>query len=135
MSASGLALNASTRLWACFAQHQVAALQGGEPVPRDAPHGWLERGKRTRQGPRSERRVILFNQPGREKRPQFDALHKAATRREFDVVMAWSVDRLGRSLQDLVGFLSELHAVGIDLFLHQQGVSSECLPARAIRVA
>jgi hypothetical protein len=32
-------------------------------VPRDAPHGWLERGKRTRQGPRSERRVILFNQP------------------------------------------------------------------------
>jgi DNA invertase Pin-like site-specific DNA recombinase len=51
---------------------------------------------------------------GREKRPQFDALHKAATRREFDVVMAWSVDRLGRSLQDLVGFLSELHAVGIE---------------------
>jgi DNA invertase Pin-like site-specific DNA recombinase len=47
---------------------------------------------------------------GRDKRPQFDALCKAATRREFDVVMAWSVDRLGRSLQDLIGFLSELHA-------------------------
>jgi DNA invertase Pin-like site-specific DNA recombinase len=30
--------------------------------------------------------------------------------------MAWSVDRLGRSLQDLVGFLSELHALKIDLF-------------------
>jgi DNA invertase Pin-like site-specific DNA recombinase len=29
--------------------------------------------------------------------------------------MAWSVDRLGRSLQDLVGFLSELHSLGIDL--------------------
>src|SRR5262245_3286781 len=57
---------------------------------------------------------------GRDKRPAFDALCKAAARREFDVVMAWSVDRLGRSLQDLVGFLGELHAVGVDLFLHQQ---------------
>jgi hypothetical protein len=36
------------------------------------------------------------------------------------MVMAWSVDRLGRSLQDLVGFLSELHASKIDLFLHQR---------------
>jgi hypothetical protein len=44
-----------------------------------------------------------------------------ATKREFDVVMAWSVDRLGRSLQDLVGFLGELHALGVDLFLHQAG--------------
>jgi len=38
--------------------------------------------------------------------------------------MAWSVDRLGRSLQDLVGFLGELHALGIDLFLHQQGLDT-----------
>jgi len=41
--------------------------------------------------------------------------------RKFDMVMAWSVDRLGRSLQDMVSFLSELHALHIDLFLHQQG--------------
>ena len=38
--------------------------------------------------------------------------------------MAWSVDRLGRSLQDLVAFLSELHALHIDLFLHQQGLDT-----------
>ena len=38
--------------------------------------------------------------------------------------MAWSIDRLGRSLQDLVGFLSEIHAAGIDLFLHQQGIDT-----------
>ena len=38
--------------------------------------------------------------------------------------MAWSVDRLGRSLQDLVSFLSEIHAAGVDLFLHQQGVDT-----------
>jgi DNA invertase Pin-like site-specific DNA recombinase len=61
---------------------------------------------------------------GKDKRPAFNALHKAAARREFDVVMAWSVDRLGRSLQDLVGFLSEIHAVGVDLFLHQQGIDT-----------
>ena len=51
---------------------------------------------------------------GRDKRPGFDALCKDAVRREFDVVLAWSVDRLGRSLQDLIGFLSEIHAAGVD---------------------
>jgi DNA invertase Pin-like site-specific DNA recombinase len=61
---------------------------------------------------------------GRDKRPAFDALCKAAARREFDMVMAWSVDRLGRSLQNLVAFLSELHALKIDLFLHQQGLDT-----------
>jgi len=60
----------------------------------------------------------------RDGRPAFDALHKAAVRREFDVVMAWNVDRLGRSLQDLVGFLGQLHAAGVDLFLHQQGLDT-----------
>jgi len=69
---------------------------------------------------------------GRDKRPQFDALCKAAARREFDVVMAWSVDRLGRSLQDLVGFLAELHAVGVDLFLHQQGLDTTTPAGKAM---
>jgi len=58
---------------------------------------------------------------GRDERPAFDALCKDAAHRQFDMVMAWSVDRLGRSLQDLIGFLSELHAIGVDLMLHQQG--------------
>src|SRR4051812_9043022 len=40
---------------------------------------------------------------GRDQRPGFDAMHKDAARRRFDVVMAWSVDRLGRSLQDPCG--------------------------------
>src|SRR5262245_4868342 len=66
---------------------------------------------------------------GRDKRPQFDALCKAATRREFDLVLAWSVDRLGRSLQDLIGFLSELHSLKIDPYLHQQGLDT---PIRGI---
>src|ERR1700674_2526212 len=57
---------------------------------------------------------------GRDKRPAFGRMCRDATKRQFDMVMAWSVDRLGRSLQDLVGFLSELHALRVDLFLHQQ---------------
>jgi DNA invertase Pin-like site-specific DNA recombinase len=69
---------------------------------------------------------------GRDKRPAFDALCCAATRREFDVVMAWSVDRLGRSLQDLVGFLSELHALRIDLYLHQQGLDTRTPAGKAM---
>jgi len=69
---------------------------------------------------------------GREKRPAFDALHRDAARRQFDVVMAWSVDRLGRSLQDLVGFLSELHAAGVDLFLHQQGLDTTTPAGKAM---
>ena len=44
---------------------------------------------------------------GRDKRPAFNKLCRDAARREFDMVMAWSVDRLGRSLQDVIGFLSE----------------------------
>jgi DNA invertase Pin-like site-specific DNA recombinase len=60
----------------------------------------------------------------RDGRPEFDRLLRDAAQRKFDMVMAWSVDRLGRSLQDLVGFLSELHALHIDLFLHQQGLDT-----------
>src|SRR5262244_2644770 len=61
---------------------------------------------------------------GRDKRPAFDALIRDANQRKFDMVMAWSVDRLGRSLQDLISFLSELHALHIDLFLHRQGLDT-----------
>jgi DNA invertase Pin-like site-specific DNA recombinase len=61
---------------------------------------------------------------GRDKRPAFDALCRDAAKRQFDMVMAWSVDRLGRSLQDLAAFLADLHSLRIDLFLHQQGIDT-----------
>jgi DNA invertase Pin-like site-specific DNA recombinase len=69
---------------------------------------------------------------GREKRPQFDALHRDANARQFDVVMAWSVDRLGRSLQDLVEFLTNLHALKIDLFLKTQGIDTTTPAGKAL---
>ena len=61
---------------------------------------------------------------GRDQRPGFDALLKAVARREIDLVAAWSVDRLGRSLSDLVGFLSDLQGQNCDLFLHQQAIDT-----------
>jgi len=69
---------------------------------------------------------------GRDKRPAFDRLLKAVTRRKIDMVAAWSVDRLGRSLQDLVGFLGELHAAGVDLYLERQGVDTSTPAGRAL---
>jgi DNA invertase Pin-like site-specific DNA recombinase len=69
---------------------------------------------------------------GRDQRPAFDRLMKAATRRKFDVIMAWSVDRLGRSLQDLVAFLGDVHMQGIDLYLHQQGVDTTTPGGKAL---
>jgi DNA invertase Pin-like site-specific DNA recombinase len=69
---------------------------------------------------------------GRDKRPAFDRLMKDATRRRFQVVMAWSVDRLGRSLQDLVAFLGEVHAQGVDLYLDRQGVDTTTPGGKAL---
>lgn len=61
---------------------------------------------------------------GRDQRPEFDQLCRDAERRRFDLVMSWSVDRLGRSLQDLVAFLNDLHTLGVDLYLYQQGIDT-----------
>ena len=69
---------------------------------------------------------------GREKRPGFDRLHQDATRRKFDIVMAWSVDRLGRSLKDLIAFLHEMHAAGVELFLYQQALDTTTPAGKAM---
>lgn len=61
---------------------------------------------------------------GRDRRPGFDALLKGVARRDFEQIMAWSVDRLGRSLPDLVAFLNDAHAKNVDLYLHQQGLDT-----------
>jgi DNA invertase Pin-like site-specific DNA recombinase len=49
---------------------------------------------------------------------------KAACRREFDIVMAWSIDRLGRSLIDLLHTVQNLEAYGVDLYLDQQAIDT-----------
>lgn len=69
---------------------------------------------------------------GRDKRPAFDALLTAVHRREVQIVMAFAVDRLGRSLPDLVAFLSDIQARGCDLYLHQQNVDTSTPSGRML---
>jgi DNA invertase Pin-like site-specific DNA recombinase len=69
---------------------------------------------------------------GRDKRPGLDAMLKAVNAKEFEIVAAWSVDRLGRSLTDLLGILQGLHDKGVDLFLHQQGLDTSTTAGKAM---
>ena len=61
---------------------------------------------------------------GREERKGFDELIKDATRKKFDIILCWSVDRLGRNLSHLVSFLNEIQSVGCDLYIHQSGLDT-----------
>jgi DNA invertase Pin-like site-specific DNA recombinase len=74
--------------------------------------------------------VATFNDSGisgakkRDERPGLDSLLKGAQRRDFDVVMAWAIDRIGRSLIDLLGTIETLKACGVDLYLDQQSIDT-----------
>ena len=87
-------------------------------------HGWIVAAEFTDKG--------ISGAKGREQRPGLDKMLKAVARREIDLVAAWSVDRLGRSLQDLLGFLGELHAKNVDLYLHQQGLDTSTPAGKAL---
>ncbi len=89
-----------------------------------ARHGWQVLAEYVDQG--------ISGAKGRDQRPEFDNLCLAIARKEFELVMAWSVDRLGRSLQDLVSFLSELHAKDVDLYLDRQGIDTTTPAGKAM---
>ncbi len=61
---------------------------------------------------------------GRDQRPALDAILKAATRREFDMVAVWAVDRFGRSLSQVALNMDELNAVGVNFYAHKQGMDT-----------
>ena len=67
---------------------------------------------------------------GRESRAGFDALIKASVRREHDIVLCWSVCRLGRDLSHLVSFLNEMNSAGIDVYCHSQGLDTSSISGR-----
>jgi len=69
---------------------------------------------------------------GRYERKGLDDLLKAATRRELDKVLVWSVDRLGRSLKHLVVTLEELEQTGCSLYLHKQAVDTSTASGKAL---
>src|SRR5207245_5519853 len=76
--------------------------------------------------------VGISGAKGRDKRPALDSMMRAVNARRFDLVAAWSVDRLGRSLTDLLSILQGLHDKGIDLFLHQQGLDTSTTAGKAM---
>ena len=69
---------------------------------------------------------------GREDRAGFDALLKGVTRSSYDVVLAWSIDRLGRSITHLVEFMNLLNASRVDLYIHQQAVNTATPAGRMV---
>lgn len=96
--------------------HQSAENQSVALERVAAARGWLVVAKLADEG--------ISGSKGRSERPALDALLKGATRRQFDMVAVWSIDRLGRSLQHLVETVNELHAVGVDLYVHQQAIDT-----------
>jgi hypothetical protein len=69
---------------------------------------------------------------GRDKRPRFDALLKAAVRREFDVIAVWSSDRLGRSMPHLIDVLETIKGTGVGLYIHAQALDTTT-PGKHVR--
>jgi DNA invertase Pin-like site-specific DNA recombinase len=69
---------------------------------------------------------------GRDKRPAFDAMLKAAVRREFDMLAVWSSDRLGRSLQHLIEVLQTIRETGIGLYIQTQALDTTTPAGRAM---
>jgi len=69
---------------------------------------------------------------GRDKRPGFDAMLKAAVRREFDMLAVWSSDRLGRSLQHLIEVLQTIRDTGCGLYIHTQALDTTTPSGRAM---
>jgi DNA invertase Pin-like site-specific DNA recombinase len=89
-----------------------------------ARHGWDVVAQFTDEG--------ISGAKGRDQRPGLNRLMQGVTRRDFDKVMAWSVDRLGRSLPDLLTVMGELKARGVDLYLHQQSLDTSTPAGKAM---
>ena len=69
---------------------------------------------------------------GRDKRPGFNAMLKAAVKREFDILAVWSSDRIGRSMPDLLEVLQTIRSTGTQLYLHTQGLDTTTPSGRAL---
>ncbi len=69
---------------------------------------------------------------GREHRPGLDDMLKAASNHDFDVIMVWAVDRLGRSLGNLIHTLQDLDNSKVALYIHQQHLDTTTPAGRAM---
>jgi DNA invertase Pin-like site-specific DNA recombinase len=112
----GLYLRVSTTGQTCENQRQdlarVAQQRGWQIIGEYVDHG-------------------ISGAKGRDKRPEFDRLSKDAGHGKLDLVAAWSIDRIGRSLGHLVEFMDELRQQGVGIYLHQQQVDTSSAAGRA----
>ena len=69
---------------------------------------------------------------GRDGRPGLDRALREGVQGRYNVLASWSVDRLGRSLQDLLHTLGELQGAGRDLYLHRQAIDTRTPSGRAM---
>lgn len=87
-------------------------------------NGWIVVAVHTDEG--------ISGAKGRDQRPGYDALLTGVARKDYEMIACWSVDRLGRSLPHLVGFLGDIQAKGVDLYLHQQGLDTSTPSGRML---
>ena len=87
-------------------------------------NGWIVVAVHTDEG--------ISGAKGRDKRPGYDALLTGVARKDYEMIVCWSVDRLGRSLPHLVSFLGDIQAKGVDLYLHQQGLDTSTPSGRML---
>ena len=57
----------------------------------------------------------------RDKRPALNSLIKDAYRKKFDSVVCWDISRLGRSMKELILFLSDMKDKGVGICSVRQG--------------
>jgi predicted site-specific integrase-resolvase len=74
-------------------------------------------------------KMVLTDRPmpirkGKEKRPGEDVLLAAIRRGEVQRVLVWSVDRIGRSLPDLIAFIETCRSAGVGLYLHDREIDT-----------
>ena len=61
---------------------------------------------------------------GADERPELSLMMKDASRKKFDKIVVWSVDRLSRSMTHLVNVLSQMKDVGVDIYSYKQGIDT-----------
>lgn len=106
------------------AADQSIAMQRADLLAACAARGWIVAAEYADEG--------VSGAKARAQRPALDAALRGATRREYDVLAAWSLDRLGRSLQDLLATLAELQGAKVELYLHRQAIDTNTAAGRAL---
>ena len=61
---------------------------------------------------------------GVDERAELNLMMKDASRKKFDKIVVWSVDRLSRSMNSLVSVLSQMKDIGVDIYSFQQGIDT-----------